>query len=81
MTVKANGQVDQEPHLEHRCASTISRPEPCHGRDRRDDSIADNVGTTRSQSGGPAEARKQQPGVGEPDTPGWLPPPLVWGNR
>jgi len=57
MTVKANGQVDQELHLEHGCVSTISRREPRHCTDRRDDSIIDNVGTTRSQSGGPAEAR------------------------
>jgi hypothetical protein len=43
MTVKANGQVDQELHLEHRCASAISRREPRHGDDRRDNSIADKV--------------------------------------
>jgi hypothetical protein len=56
MTVKPEGQVDQELHLEHWCASS-SRLPPAHGDHRRDDIIADNVGTTRSQSGGPAEAR------------------------
>jgi hypothetical protein len=57
MTVKAKGQVEQELHLEHGCVSTISRREPGQGTDCRDDSIADNVGTTRSQSGGSTEAR------------------------
>ncbi len=41
MTVKAHGQVDQELHLEHGCASTISRR---HGDNRRDDNITYNVG-------------------------------------
>ena len=57
MTVKANGQVEQDLHLEHRCALAFSRHEPCHGGYRRDDSIADNVERTRSQSRGRAEAR------------------------
>ncbi len=54
MTVKPEGQVDQELHLQ--CSSTSRRP-PGHRDHRRDDSIADNVESTRSQSGGPAEAR------------------------
>ena len=56
MTVKPEGHVDQELHHLHRCSST-SRRQPAHGDHRRDDIIADNVGKTRSQSGGPAEAR------------------------
>ena len=55
MTVKPERQVDQELHL-HRCSSTSQR-QPAHGDHRRDDLIADNVEKTRSQSGGPAEAR------------------------
>ena len=40
MTVKAHGYVDQELHLEHGCASTVSRR---HGDYRRDDSIIEHV--------------------------------------
>jgi hypothetical protein len=41
MTVKAHGQIDQELHPQHSCASTMSRR---HGNYCRDDSIIDNVG-------------------------------------
>ena len=57
MTVNSKGQLDQDLHHDSRCTFNASRPEPGHGGDRRDDSIADNVGTTRRQSEGLAEAR------------------------
>lgn len=57
VTVKANGQVDRELHHEHGCSFAFRRGLPPDGARRQDDSITDNVGTTRSQSGGPAEAR------------------------
>jgi hypothetical protein len=49
MTVKPEGQVEQELHLEHGCPSN-SRLQPAHGDHRRDDIIVDTVETTRSQS-------------------------------
>lgn len=55
MPVKADDQGEQNLHLKQGCAS--SQVQARNGRYRRDDSIADNVGTTRSQSGGLAEAR------------------------
>ena len=57
VTVKADGQVDRELHHEHGCSSAFRRGLPPDGARRRDDSITDNVETTRSQSGGVAEAR------------------------